>query len=164
MTTPAAIQGDYTDLKFVKGRKVAQIVLEIPIEAAGAFVEAFGTPNPATGIPVAIARIQPSALKQQLRQSVEIEREKDKEHRDWNECRPSMQAALRADQPAFWQFLNERCGQRVSCKQDAETATRSLCRVNTRAEFDRSDEKRRLWSKLDSDFQTWEMAKQVGAA
>lgn len=52
-----AFSGDYTNLKFVAGRKVAQIVIEIPLELATDFVSMFGTPNPAEGTPVAIARL-----------------------------------------------------------------------------------------------------------
>lgn len=155
MTDAAAIQGDYTDLKFVKGRKVAQIVLEIPIEAAGAFVKAFGTPNPATGIPVALARIQPSALKQQLQQSVEIEREKDKEPRPWNTLKRSQQAGIACSDPGFWAFLREldpvNFGH-VANEQDAATAVRHRCGVNTRSDFDAYGSKGHLWDKLYSDY------------
>ena len=34
MTTPAAFSASYSDWRIVKGRKVVQIVLEVPLEAA----------------------------------------------------------------------------------------------------------------------------------
>ena len=44
--TQAAFKATYSDLRFVKSRKVAQIVLELPLEQADGFIQAFGTPNP----------------------------------------------------------------------------------------------------------------------
>lgn len=152
MTDAAAIQGDYTDLKFVKGRKVAQIVLEIPIEAAGAFVKAFGTPNPATGIPVALARIQPSALKQQLQQSVEIEREKDKEPRPWNTLKRSQQAGIACSDKEFRLFLASK-GYQAGDDTEAATAVRSICLVNTRADFDTYPDASVRWDTLYGEYQ-----------
>lgn len=42
MSSATAFSGSYCDMRFVKSRKVAQIVVEIPIEQAAAFVAAFG--------------------------------------------------------------------------------------------------------------------------
>lgn len=52
-----AAKGDYCGLKFVQGRKVAQVIIEIPIEHANAFVNAFGTPDSANPVKVALARM-----------------------------------------------------------------------------------------------------------
>ena len=54
----AVAQASYSDFRLVKTRSAAQIVLEIPIEEAGAFVDAFGLPIPGHEIHVAIARLQ----------------------------------------------------------------------------------------------------------
>ncbi len=53
----AAFSGSYCDLKFIKSRSVAQVVVEIPIEQAAAFIAAFGAPEPSKECPVAIARL-----------------------------------------------------------------------------------------------------------
>lgn len=151
MSDKAAIQGDYTDLKFVRTRKVAQIVVEIPIEAAGAFVDAFGTPNPATSIPVALARIQPSALKQQLQESVEIERKK--EPREWSTLKRSQQAGIACSDPGFWNFMSRVTGRAASSAEDAATCVRQFCGVNTRADFDAYPDKAANWDKLYSEYQ-----------
>lgn len=52
---PAAIRATYSDLKFLKTRKVAQVVLELPIEQAGEFVSLFGAPDPSRETWVAVA-------------------------------------------------------------------------------------------------------------
>ncbi|MBL8642637.1 MAG: hypothetical protein JNK21_01800 [Rhodospirillaceae bacterium] len=56
--TAAAISADFVDTKRIKGRKVLQIVCEVALEQEQRVMEALGWPNPASGLPVAIARIQ----------------------------------------------------------------------------------------------------------
>tara|TARA_Y100000310_G_scaffold343106_1_gene449215 strand:+ start:356 stop:805 length:450 start_codon:yes stop_codon:yes gene_type:complete len=56
--TDAAIRGTYADLKFIKSRKVVQMVVEVPIEAGGALVEAFGVPRPDEEVWVAVALLR----------------------------------------------------------------------------------------------------------
>jgi hypothetical protein len=46
---PAAIQASFADFRLIKGRKQAQIILEIPIEGADAALAALGgIPQPHT--------------------------------------------------------------------------------------------------------------------
>ena len=56
------MQGDYVGLKFIAGRKVCQVIIEIPLEAGSTFVAGFGTPNPVTGSPVVIARMEEGSV------------------------------------------------------------------------------------------------------
>ena len=56
----AAIQGNYSDLKTVKTRSVAQMIIEVPIEQGEEIVRIFGFPRPGQEIPVAIARLAPA--------------------------------------------------------------------------------------------------------
>ncbi len=65
MTTPAAIQGTFADLKTVKTRSVVQMIIEVPIEQGKQVVDAFGFPQPGSEIPVAVARLNPTAAKQE---------------------------------------------------------------------------------------------------
>ena len=57
MSDRCVIEGSYADFRLVKTRSVAQLVIEIPIERAAAFIEAFGIPLPGQEIAVAIARL-----------------------------------------------------------------------------------------------------------
>lgn len=59
MTAPLA--ATYSDLKFIRTRKVCQLVLEIPIEQAGQVVDLLGAPNPAEEVWCAVARLDPKA-------------------------------------------------------------------------------------------------------
>ena len=43
--TSKPVQGTYSDAKFIKSRKVLQVIIEIPVEHGDAFFEKFGVPN-----------------------------------------------------------------------------------------------------------------------
>lgn len=67
MTDKAAFSGSYSDFKLIKSRSVAQVIVEIPVEAAESFVKVFGIPQPGSEKPVALALLaaKPKAEKTQ---------------------------------------------------------------------------------------------------
>ncbi len=156
MSAPAAITGDYCDLRFVKGRKVAVIHIEIPIEAAGDFVKACGTPSPATGVPVAIARLKPDA-----KQAEPVKAEKPQ--RKWGELSRAEQAGIACTEMRFWRFLSDRAQNKITISNadEAATAVRSICNVCSRAILDNSQTAALAWDSLYSDFQFWLRAPEV---
>lgn len=163
MTEQAAIKATYADYRRVKGRKVLQLIFEVPIEKAPDVHDTFGEPSSEGATWVALAlldneKVQDSELKAQLKASVELE--KKKEPREFSTLLLSNQCALKCEEPAFWQFLNERKGQRISSIQDAETSVRRLLGVNSRAALDNhaNIDERNVWLKLYDDYQTWERA------
>jgi hypothetical protein len=63
MTAPAAFKATFSDFRLVKGRKVAQIVVEVPIEEADNALKALGgIPRPDLERWVAVARLSPGAF------------------------------------------------------------------------------------------------------
>jgi hypothetical protein len=59
MEKPAAFSASYSDWKVIKGRKVIQIIFEVPMEAAGhAYNVLGGMPNFGADEWFAIARLQ----------------------------------------------------------------------------------------------------------
>lgn len=166
MTEQAAIKATYADYRRVKGRKVLQLIFEVPIEKAPDVHDTFGEPSSEGATWVALAlldneKIQDSELKAQLKASVELE--KKKEPREWGQLLPSNQAALKCNEPMFWQFLNEERqiyihATSVNDPISAATALRKYCGVNSRADFDTNPSKRRVWELLYDDYQTWERA------
>ena len=143
--TAAAFSGDYCDLKFVKTRKVAQITIEIPIEQAAAFVASFGAPDPAQGVPVAIARLN----------AQQVQEPPAKERKAWADLPCSQQAAIRCGETAFWRFLAESLGQTVSNSDQAAEVVRGWCKARSRAEFDQTSESRILWRRMEDNYQLW---------
>lgn len=139
-SAPAALSGDYVDLKFIKSRKVAQVVIEIPLEAAAAFVADFGAPDPSTGVPVAIARL--------VKQAAQPERRK------FRDLPPSQQAAMRCNEPAFWKYLAS-LGTRAETADDAATYVRQWCLVRSRSDLNNNAKAMEAWSRLNEAYELW---------
>ena len=57
MSTPAIISGDFSTFRHVQGRKVLQLVIEIPAEQAASVFSTFGYPGSGNPIPVAVAKL-----------------------------------------------------------------------------------------------------------
>lgn len=124
----AAIQGDYVDLRFVKGRKVCQVVIEIPIEAGEKFVAAFGTPNPASGVPVALARITTNAR---------AERKGGK---------LAQRAGILCNERSFQMFME------AHDADEAAEAVRKLCGIGSRADLDHDENAATRFLTLESRY------------
>lgn len=58
MDEPAAFSATYHNTKNVLGRKVLQVILEVPIEKSAQVYDVLGWPDPATPIWVGVARLQ----------------------------------------------------------------------------------------------------------
>jgi hypothetical protein len=142
MSAPAAIQGSYADLKTVKSRKVIQIIVEIPTEAGDAFVAAFGMPNPAAEIPVALARLQSGP-------------EQAKERRKFEDLPLAQQAGIRCSDPVFQQFAVEMLEAPGKSELWAAESVRKWCGVLTRAELEKSESSTNAWRRIEDKFVAW---------
>lgn len=152
----AAFSGDYTDLRFIKTRSVAAITIEIPIEQASAFVAAFGAPVPSSGCPVAIAKINPSVVRQQLEASVALI-EKPKERRSWSALSYAEQAGIRCNEPDFWRFINEWYGPHFTPSNANEAASfvREFLDVDSRADIKVGTPHGDQWESLNGRYESW---------
>lgn len=146
MAAATAFKATYSDLRFVKSRKVAQVMLELPIEEADAFVKAFGTPNPASETWVGIARLD-------LSKAVAP---KAKEKRSFAELPIAQQAALLCNREAFWRFLCEREGHNFIPDESAAADTlRSICGVSSRSELSTNGRAAGIFQTLSHEFEDW---------
>lgn len=146
MTQPAVFRATYSDLRFVKSRKVAQIVLEMPLESADAFLAAFGTPNPAEEKWCAIARLVEPPLE---------EAQPEPDHKNWHNLRPSAQAAIRCDDPLFWQFMG--AGGHI----EAVRKVREVIGIISRKELDTDNMARSRWEEIDGAFIEWKRRRKL---
>jgi hypothetical protein len=140
-------QAAYVDLKFIKGRKCAQIVLEIPTEQASAFVEAFGTPNPAVETWVALARLDLSKAQEPA----------PKEKRKFAELPIAQQAALLCGREAFWKFLRQHPegNPHVSDEERAAYCIYRVCGIASRAELSVNAAAAGKFQTLSIEFEQW---------
>jgi hypothetical protein len=140
--TSAAMQADYCDLKIIKTRKVIQVVLEIPQEAGDAFIAAFGLPRSDKNVPVAIARLDPSAKAEKPKGGKLAQR-----------------AGIVCNENAFMSFLVIKCGADFSKWDDSEKAAsfwlRKHCGVDSRAELDHRPEAAQKFNNLMAEYNAW---------
>jgi hypothetical protein len=140
-----AIQATFADFRLIKGRKQAQLVLEIPIEEADkALAVLGGIPQPQSDCWVAVARLNGVAKPQP----------EPKEKQKWEDLKLSMQAGIRCEEPAFWRYCND-CGYNVTNGETAANAVRELCDVDSRSGLNNNPEAAELWRDLDRSYQAW---------
>lgn len=145
MSAPAAFRATYSDLKFIKSRKVAMVIVELPIEEAARFVEAFGTPDPSKETWVAIARLDLSKAG-----------DAEKPRRSWSELKPSAQAAIRCGEPAFRRWLAKDDPQFQMYDLDmAADAVRERCDIHSRAHLDTNKQAAAVWQRMEMEYQEW---------
>ena len=148
----AIFQATFSDIKIIKGRKVGQIVLELPLEGIDEALKALGgVPRPDREVWVVVAKLDPKA----------VQKPPEKPKR---QLTPSQECALLCEEPKFRVFLQERrfyegeygC---LGVPEDADEAAawvREVCEVISRAEFDTDPEAAARWHKLHTDFKVWE--------
>lgn len=146
---PAAFKGTFHDMKFVKGRKQAQIIVEIPIEHAAAVVAAFGAPNPENPVWIALARLDIQPAKEEPKPK----------------NREAQKAAILCDDVRFQSFLwsefeIEKCDVRAARTDDdneyakgaAADFIRDYCGVDSRKELTADNVN---WRALQARFDVW---------
>lgn len=139
MSAPAAISGDFCTFRHVQGRKVLQIVIEVPAEAASAVFAALGMPGGGEGIPVALARLTADAKPL-------AKQEAPKERRRFSELPYSQQAAMRCQELGFQNWLGT-----VSV-MDASSVVRLRCGVTSRADIIKGTPAGNMWEAIEADY------------
>lgn len=165
MKNAAAFQATYSDWRLIKGRKVVQIVFELPLEAANeAYAALGGMPNPAAESWFAIARLNPENAKEVVPNNSEIRTRHDTspasgpdkvQARARNPVNPdkrlAQRAALLCKETLFWRFLRKQ-GRFISNENDAVEAVREICAVQSRSEIKPNTQPGLLFDHLYSRF------------
>jgi hypothetical protein len=137
-----ALQATFSSFRLVQGRKVAQLIFEVPIEAADNALSALGgVPNPAEERWVGIARIIPQKKKPSL-SGKDI----------W---RASSECAMLCKEPKFWAFLTK-C-YRWECRKEDEAIVivRTILGVDSRSDMDHNAEAARKWGAMRAHYENW---------
>lgn len=161
---PAVITGNFADFKLIRSRKVAQFVIEVPIEQADVALAALGgLPNPATETPVAIARLtpasangRPSGFGPENAGSTPAAGTKDR--RRFSELPPAQQAALKCQDEAFRRFMVDTGHSPSMDESDVAAAVRDACGINSRSVLNTNPSAAERWLTLLREFDVWMQA------
>ena len=142
MNDIAAIKGCFSDFKIIKTRKLAQLIIEIPIEQADAALATLG------GIPrsdserwVALARLDLTASQQPLPHP----REK-RERLPFHELPMPVQAGIKSDDEGFALWMTENYPS--TTEKTCAGAIRDYCCVESRADIQPGTVAGDLWIEL----------------
>jgi hypothetical protein len=134
MTDASVAQGTFADFRLIKGRKVCQIVIEVPIEQADQALAALGgLPQPATEAWVALARLETKERVVPLKSDTKL----------------SLEAVWRCQDPLFQRYL------KVSNEGEAAEAVRKFCGISSRAGLNTDPGAAMAWRTLDGQFLAW---------
>lgn len=134
-----AIAATFSDFRIVKGRKVAQLVLEVPLEKADDALKLLGgvpRPDAERWVGVAPLKAEPKA-------------QEPKERRPFHTLARSAQAALLAEDERFRKWIGAK---------DADEATRHIkgsLAIASRTELNSNPEKGGLFDDMVRQFEDW---------
>lgn len=155
--TAAAFQATYSDWRVVKGRKVVQVVFELPLELADqAYQVLGGMPIAATEIWCGIARINPGD-----KQSPRPDGASGSlggaagptNKRKFSDMSPAQQAGMLCDDAAFRKFIDETICTPCNTTEQAAEIVRDHCNVRSRSELTVTN---LYWANLVDDYRKWQ--------
>ena len=171
MTDKAAIAGTYSDFKIIRSRKVAQLVVEVPIEQAQALIAALGLPNPAEETWVAVARLErakehdwrdfSTRVLGTIESPPQAVPEAPRPHRPFEQLPYPQQAALRCQDLSFRQFLRDAKNIGTHNAEEAAGAVRMLCEVASRKDIRPGTKAEKLWLRLNTHYTLWQSAREA---
>jgi hypothetical protein len=157
--TAAAFKASYSDWRVIKGRKVVQIVFELPLESSDEAYQVLG------GMPIAASEKWFGIARLDLTKAAA-----EKTKRSFDDLPEPQQAGILCNEPGFWKFLRDHYPklwfryhhypgrQRVELSETAAAVVRELCKVNSRAEI---TSKNVEWSTLLLSYRVWQKAAEV---
>lgn len=163
MTANAVVAGTFADLKTVKSRSVVQMVIEIPIERGASVVEMFGFPQPGEEVPVAVARLMPTAAEAPAKPPAEKPKPAGQK---WDECKYAKQVSTACGDPEFREWLRERAGSvAVPQRDEAVAEVKRIIGIASRKELDADPEGPAVqrWNELHGEFKR-QQREQIGQA
>lgn len=127
--TVEAIRATFSEWRMVKGRKVLQMVMEVPLEHQEQVGRVLGYPQPDVDLWVGIARITEEAAQRGGRYA--------------------QQAGILCNEGAFQKWIE------ASDAEGAAQKVRDYCGVLSRSHLDTNDTAARKFLDLKADYQNW---------
>lgn len=133
MNDERVITGTYADFKIIKTRKVAQMVVEFPIEQAESFVSKLGLPKPHEEVWVAVAMLKSVSVQTSGKATSAIQ-----------------QAGILCKDVSFGTWLRDSKKMEINPANEVEVqdALRTILGVSSRAEMRDNDQALAIWERL----------------
>lgn len=173
MSEPRVIRADYSNWRPVAGRKVLQLILEVPIEQTADVMKKLGFPLPGESKWVAVALLneKPSsphslpingnngeAKLATAPANDGIAGSATKERKPFASLPLSQQAAIRCGDVDFQKFMVERYAGPNPYRASADNAAimvREACGIASRSEILRGTASELLWESIEEKYQAW---------
>jgi hypothetical protein len=146
--TDCIIQADFSSFRPVNGRRILQLVFEIPIENGEEALRMLGMPRPGENrwCAIALLDLKPKQAEGQVSEA-------NGSPKKWSEMKRSQQAWLLCEDPAFWSYFDVKTEDTIiDTARTAATKLRAHFHLRTRSELDlpenhaRWDEFVALWN------------------
>ena len=133
MSDDVVITGTYSDFRLIKTRKVAQMVVEFPIEQGQSFVSRFGLPDTHEDKWVAVAWLKSEAVESNGRATKAIQ-----------------QAGILCKDIAFGTWLRDTKKMDINPADESQVqdALRAILGVSSRADMRTNDQALAVWERL----------------
>jgi len=163
--TAAAFRATYSDWKVIKGRKVVQVVFEVPIESADlAYQVVGGMPHPGTEAWFGIAKLDPRQQQEEQAASSKTPVPTAQPRQPNPAGAPSyaQRLGIACGKPSFWRFLEEQKLQakpyaKIACDDEAADVVRFLLDVKSRSETVVGTPAGNRADALLSEYTAWEL-------
>lgn len=157
MTEPAAILATFSDVKLIKGRKVAQLIFEIPLEQAHSALNVLGMPQTEVDVWCGIAKLKSKPQTQLSTASTD-----GGAVRESADAPPSPKPnphikrfmAL-ANDTGFWNFLRRKYGHVVKDAHDAEVLLKAMCEISSKTQLTDDSPATSYLRSLATEFNAW---------
>jgi hypothetical protein len=160
VSEPRVIQADFAGFRVVQGRKVAQLVLEIPIEASDdALLKLGGIPQPGSSRWCAVALLdikssphsvpvngEPAEAKLE---TVPANSEIAGSRRKFDELPLVQQVGIRCSDAMFQEFM------KAETEAEAAAAIRKACAVSSRSLILDGSPAGAIWLQMERHYQSW---------
>ena len=124
--TAAAFKATYSDFKLIKGRKVVQLVFEVPLEIANEAYEVLGgMPNPGAEVWCAVARPAEDGSANAPTSPRKVAPDK----------KMAQRAGILCSDPLFHRFIEHISGAIIGDEDLAADYVRKYCRVDSRSKI-----------------------------
>jgi hypothetical protein len=149
LSEPRAIAADFVTFRHVQGRKVLQVVCEVPVEEMGKVFDVLGTPSTGESLWIALAPMPKQA------QAEPSAAAPTKEHRKFSELPLPQQAGIRCQDKDFHWFLMDEYPTIAARSTEPKGIICELCGVNTRSELTHGEASGDMWHSIEARYQSW---------